>query len=101
MMFGDILRNLLEDNGLTQKQLAAILNIAPSTLGNYVRNEREPDYKTLKHIAEYFKVTTDFLLDCNTSQVLTHSEAELLRVYRNLSPERQRLYADVGKVFGK
>ena len=55
MKFGDILRELLEENELTQKQLAQDLNIAPSTLGNYIRNIREPDFETLKIFATYFQ----------------------------------------------
>ena len=38
MLFGDILRNLLEERNLSQKQFAEELKIAPSTLGNYIRN---------------------------------------------------------------
>ena len=51
MRFGDILRELLEERELTQKQLAADLHLASSTLGNYIRNIREPDYSlSLIHI---------------------------------------------------
>jgi transcriptional regulator with XRE-family HTH domain len=101
MIFGDVLRDLLDYSGLTQKQLAATLNIAPSTLGNYVRNEREPDHKTLKRFAEYFNVTIDYLLDNNSAQGITHTEAELLRIFRALSPEHQRIYIEQGKAFNK
>ena len=48
MNFGDILRELLEDRDLSQKQLADALNISASAIGNYVRNNREPDFGTLK-----------------------------------------------------
>ena len=34
MKFGEILRELLEDNDITQKQLATDLNIAATTIGN-------------------------------------------------------------------
>ncbi len=40
MRFGDVLRQLLVDNNITQKQLGQQLNIAPTTIGNYVRNIR-------------------------------------------------------------
>ena len=43
MQFGDVLRGLLEETEITQKQLAAELNLLPATLGRYIRNEREPD----------------------------------------------------------
>ena len=61
MSFGDNLRALIEERGITQKELARKLNIAPSTLGSYVQNVREPDFETLKTIAGYFDVSTDYL----------------------------------------
>ena len=51
LRFGDILRDLLEERNLSQKQMAEDLNISASAVGNYVRNNREPDFETLKKIA--------------------------------------------------
>ena len=87
MQFGDVLRHLIEDNNLTQKQLGEELNIAPTTIGNYVRNLREPDYATLKLFASYFHVSTDYLLDYPEQDGLTHRENQLLHIYRELSDE--------------
>ncbi|MDR0916821.1 MAG: helix-turn-helix domain-containing protein [Oscillospiraceae bacterium] len=101
MIFGEVLRDLLDESGLSQKQLAAKLNIAPSTLGNYVRNEREPDFKTLKRFAEFFNVTVDYLLDNRTAQGLSRAETELLRVFRTLTTEHQQIYIEQGKAFSK
>ena len=99
MLFGDILRNLLEERNLSQKQFAEELKIAPSTLGNYIRNLREPDYATLKRIAAYFNVTADYLLDHQTAHSKSRLEDELLRVFRSLSKEQQELYVEQGKAF--
>ena len=54
MSFGDNLRALIEERDITQKELAKKLNIAPSTLGSYVQNVREPDFATLKMFANFF-----------------------------------------------
>ena len=48
MSFGENLRTLIEEQDMTQKELAIQLNIAPSTMGSYVQNTREPDFATLK-----------------------------------------------------
>lgn len=82
MHFGDIVRNLLEENDITQRQLAERLNIAVSTLGNYIRNVREPDFETLKKFAAFFQVSTDYLLDYHPISDAASGEEELLRVYR-------------------
>ena len=42
MSFGENLRSLIEERNMTQKELAMQLNIAPSTMGSYVQNTREP-----------------------------------------------------------
>ena len=98
MNFGDILRNLLNDRGITQKQLAAELNIAPTTMGNYFRNNREPDFATLKLLADYFSVSTDYLLNHRTIGTETHKEDELLQIYRAMTPPQQELLTEQGKL---
>ncbi|MCU5128958.1 helix-turn-helix domain-containing protein [Bacillus cereus] len=60
--FGTILRELRKEKKITQKELALTLKLSESTIGMYERNERQPDYDTLNNIANYFEVTTDFLL---------------------------------------
>ena len=99
MTFSYILRMLLEERGLTQKQLAKDLHIAVSTLGGYVQGTSEPDFDTLRRIAEYFEVSADYLLDFRTGKANSHMEDDLLRVFRSLSPASQELYLEQGKVF--
>ena len=99
MNFGDGLRALLEERNTTQKQLANDLNIAPSTIGGYVQNSSEPDFETLKRLAKYFDVSTDYLLDYRFGKTATHQEDDLLRIFRSLSPEQRELYLEQGKVF--
>ena len=101
MVFGDILRNLIEEKCITQKELGNQLNIAPSTIGNYVRNLREPDYQTLKQIASYFNVSTDYLLDYHCDEVISenHKEDELLRIFFFFCDQQKDLYFAQGKLF--
>lgn len=101
MTFSDILRLLIEERGLTQKRLAGDLHIAVSTLGGYVQGTSEPDFDTLKRLAEYFEVSTDYLLDFRTGKADSHAEDDLLRVFRAMSPLQQQIYLDQGKVFLK
>lgn len=57
------LRELREEKGLTQKELAQALGLnSKSTITNYEQNSRDPDYETLIKIAKYFGVSVDFLL---------------------------------------
>lgn len=98
MTFGDILRELLEDNNISQKQLAADLNIGATTIGNYIRGVREPDFEILKLLATYFNVTTDYLLNYQTGSTKDHGEDELIRLYRSLPVEQRELLLEQGKL---
>lgn len=89
MKFGDILRELLEQQYISQKQLASNLNIAVSTLENYIRNLREPDYATLKKIAEYFNVSIDYLLDYHPDNASSHQDRQLLQIFHSLTEEQK------------
>ena len=97
MQFGDVLRGLLEETEITQKQMAAELNLLPATLGRYIRNEREPDIETIKRIANYFHVSTDYLLDYQSGRTYSHIEDEILRIFRSMTEEQQIMFAEQGK----
>lgn len=75
-MNGEKLRGLRESKNLYQKDIGKVLNISPSTVGMYEQGRREPDNNTLKKIANYFEVTTDYLLD--NQKELSKTEKELM-----------------------
>lgn len=99
MSFGDNLRTLIEEREITQKELARQLNIAPSTLGSYVQNVREPDFSTLKLLANYFEVSIDYLLDHCQKKTNSQQENELLRIFRSLTEEQKYICIEQCKVF--
>lgn len=97
MTFSNRLENLLEENNLSQKQLSTELHIAPSTLNGYLRRNREPGFATLIKLANFFNVSTDYLLGVTNirypytlSQSYHDSESDLLDTYRALRPQEQR-----------
>ena len=60
--FNEILRDLREDKNLRQKDLADILAIDQRSISFYELGKYEPSLDTLKKIAIYFNVSTDYLL---------------------------------------
>lgn len=56
------IKELCEQKRLQQKQVAQDLGIAASTMSQYATGSREPDFGTLNRIADYFGVSTDYLL---------------------------------------
>lgn len=63
--FGERLRRVRKEQFIRQKQLATHLNIAVSTLSQYENDKRHPNFEILSQIAQYFNVTTDYLLGIN------------------------------------
>lgn len=61
-MFSNVLQRLRKDARLTQDQIADALGIPKRTYGSWERSERQPDFEMLGRIADYFGVTTDYLL---------------------------------------
>jgi transcriptional regulator with XRE-family HTH domain len=59
------LKELRIGNDLSQSELAENLGIAQNTLSQYENGKREPDIATLNIIANYFGVTTDYLIGRN------------------------------------
>lgn len=56
------LAELRSARGLTQQQLADLTGLTRGRLNNYEQGTREPDLVTLQSLADFFQVTTDFLL---------------------------------------
>ncbi|RKI36279.1 XRE family transcriptional regulator [bacterium D16-51] len=63
MGFGEIIVSLRKRNNINQKQLGDVLGVSSGAIGMWENNKRQPDFDTLKKIALYFKVTTDYILD--------------------------------------
>lgn len=67
MRFGDRLRELREEKGITQKELGKIVYISDRVIGYYETNNRFPkDERTLNMLADYFNVSADYLLGRTT-----------------------------------
>lgn len=56
------LRDLREDHDLAQKQVAALLGIDQRVYSNYELGKRVIPLRHLLVLAEYYKVSTDYLL---------------------------------------
>ena len=62
IILGKRLKELREEKGLTQKQLAEQLNLNSVTYLHYEKAQREPPLAVLAQMALFFDVTTDYLL---------------------------------------
>lgn len=97
--------------GLSQKKLAAILNVSTGTVGNWEAGTREPDFTMTMRIADFFGISLDELLgrdaegDGRLRKTVSAEEAELLEAFRQIGkdygPEAQKSICDIVKLAAK
>lgn len=62
MDFADRIHTLRKNQGLTQKELAARAGLSEIGVQSYERRVRKPAYDAILALADYFNVSTDYLL---------------------------------------
>lgn len=89
---GDRIRKLRTEKELEQKELAQILQVHKGTVSNWENNKRIPDSEMLIKIANYFSVTTDYLLG-NTNN---RNEINIDSIYRKKLKEILECFIENG-----
>ncbi|WP_412177902.1 helix-turn-helix domain-containing protein [Priestia flexa] len=62
IIFGKRLATLRKEKGISQYEFADRIGFSRGQVANYEQGKREPDYETLQKIADFFNVSTDYLL---------------------------------------
>lgn len=62
MELGELLTMLRKEKGLLQKDVAKHLHLSVATVSNYEKNARMPNLDTLVRLADFYDVSTDYLL---------------------------------------
>lgn len=60
--FSKNLKELRIEKGLSQQELAQILNVTQSTVAKWESGDREPNFSILIELSNYFNISTDILL---------------------------------------
>ena len=60
--FSEKVKELRKEKGLTQAEIAKILNIKQQSYLRYEQNTAEPSFEILINIARFYGVSTDYLL---------------------------------------
>ena len=96
-LFGKKLKALRTAKKISQKEFGKRFGLAESTIGMYERDERRPDFELLNKFADFFDVSTDYLLGRTDTIALTpqevnthlsHKQQEVL----NFLLERENLF---------
>lgn len=78
------IKQLRQDNGWLQADLAKKLQTSRQAIGNYETGERSPDVETILKLCEIFGCSADYLLGRSVlpSPELSEEETELLLAFR-------------------
>lgn len=90
MDFGDRLKWLREKSGLTQKFAAEKIGVKNNTLSSYESAKRQPDFTTLKKLADLYEVTIDYIITGNEN---SNSSDEMWQEF--LNPKTQIFFKDL------
>lgn len=93
-MEGQRLKELRLKNKLTQEELGKMLNLTNVSISGYENGDRTPDIENLSKLADYFNVTTDYLLGRPFTPDLL--EQDILKVFDE-NPGLSRWYSDLLK----
>ena len=97
------IKKLREEMGITQKQLADVIDVSQQSVNKYENHNIEPDIETLIRIADYFNTSVDYIvghteLRRKVAKVeayeLSCDEMFIIDSYRKMTP-RQRKSIDL------
>ena len=93
---GTRLKQLREERGYSQQQLADSLHLSRSTIEMYEHGKRDPNTETKEAIADFFNVNMDYLFGrekispADSGEILVKDERILLDMYRSLNAAGKR-----------
>lgn len=84
-MFKDTIKALRKERGLTQTELGEVVGFTHVAVVKWENGQREPDFSTLIKLADYFGVSTDYLLGREEKKsVIERPTSEIAVRYKHL-----------------
>lgn len=115
MIFSERLRELRTEKGITQDALATFTGLSHGCIAMLETNKRAPTGSTVVTLAEFFEVTTDYLLGLEDelgvkkfsapvknekTAELTPDGKELLEIFNSLEKEYKAQILEYARYFG-
>lgn len=88
------LRDIRKERGKTQKQIAKLLGISQQSYSAYENGVSQPPRDALIKLAEYYQVSTDYLLDRTNLPTSTQEQV----TFSNVFPVEKRKIPFLGKI---
>lgn len=101
MEFSTILRELREESGLTQKELAKACKLSPQCISALEKGINSPTALTLSAIANYFNIPVDELLEVTPDEKAAGASATRRVSITPIEDEMLYAFRRVGKKHGE
>lgn len=95
--FGSRLKSLRNSKKLSQRELAERFNISQSAIAYYESGKKEPNHEMLQRLADFFKVSIDYLLgrtgirtDEELDQIVDQELQDIIQKYEKMDKEERR-----------
>lgn len=98
---GERLKQLRTDAHLTQEGIAQVLNITREAYSLYETNKRQMSFESLCKIADFYHVSTDYLLgqsSCKENYYLGTEEVNLIMAFRHSDTRGKRILLELSRV---
>ena len=92
-LFSDLLTTLLEQNKITQAELANIVGVSESTVGKWLLKKAIPRMGVIQKLADYFGVGKSYFLEKDASGYYTDPETAAYAEELRTNPEMRMIFS--------
>lgn len=101
-VFSKNLSYYMDRKGKTQREIAEVIEVSPSTLNEWVNAKKYPRIDKIEKLANYFGIQKSDLIEDkdkkNTDEVITDAEKVLLSLFRQVPEDMQDVVLDMVQV---
>lgn len=89
-MFHIVLQNLIYKNKINQRELADRIEVSTAIISDWINNKKTPKMKYIIALANYFNVSTDYLLT-GKNYKFNDEEMLLIETYRKMDATEKNI----------
>ncbi|MDE7023666.1 MAG: helix-turn-helix domain-containing protein [Ligilactobacillus sp.] len=100
-MFNIRLKELRNQKNMTQDELGKVLNVSGKTIGTWERDSRQPNIETINALANYFNVSTDYLLGRKENSKTKNDDKQVDLTGIGQKEDEEKIFSYEGKEIPK
>ena len=93
--FSGRLQQLRKNRGLTQTEFGSLFRLSKQTISGYEKGDSSPPIETLEKFADYFSVSTDYLLGRDDKLTPNHHNPEIAELLADNNIKKISLVRDL------